>query len=245
MYPALFSFWKITIYSHGIMVALGLLFGGWLIYYLAKEEDLSTNHLLDLLLYAVVAGLIGARLNYVLAYHDYFNSFWEYLAVWRGGMVSYGGIIAGFGVACWYLVKERENIWKWLDIGIIGFFLGWLIGRCGCFLAGDVVGKPTEFVLGITQPAIDSLQRHPVALYEAFVVLICFSGTIFVYKTRAIKDGLLFFSGMILYFIARFGIEFLREYNNFFWGLSLSQITLIVLTMIMIGGLIYRYKYSR
>jgi len=245
MYPIIFSFWKVTIYSHGILVALGLIIGGWLIYSLAKEEDLSTRQLLDLLLYAVIAGLIGARLNYIIVYHAYFNNLWEYLAIWQGGMVSYGGILAGFGVASWYLVKKKENIWKWLDIGIVGFLMGWLIGRCGCFLAGDVIGKPTEFALGIVQPAIDSLPRHPVALYEALAVLIIFFGIIFIYKTRAIKDGLLFFSGMILYFIARFGIEFAREYGIIFWGLSLSQITLIILIIVAVIGLIYRYKYSK
>lgn len=242
MYPILFSFWKVTIYSHGVLVVLGLLLGGWLVYNLAKQERLPTNKFLDLLLYAVIAGIVGARLNYIISYHDYFENFWQYLAVWRGGMVSYGGVIFGFGVAAWYLTKYRQNIWKWLDIGMIGFLLGWMIGRVGCFLAGDVIGKPTEFVLGLTSPAIDALQRHPVPLYESFASLVIFAILLFLYKTRALKDGLIFFAGFSLYFISRFGIDFTREYEAALWNLSLSQIISIILLIFTLGGLIYRYK---
>lgn len=244
MHPILLTFWKVTIYSHGVLVALGLIAGGWLVYSLAKESKLATGRLLDVLLYAVIAGLIGARLNYIIVYHDYFANFWQYLAIWRGGMISYGGILAGFGVAAWYLYKKRENVWKWFDIGAIGFFLGWAIGRIGCLLAGDLVGKPTEFIFGIRSSAIDALSRHPIAIYESLAALVIFAILLFIYKTRALKDGLIFYGGFILYFLARFGIDFLREYrdDNFILGLSLSQIVLVVLAIAATGGLIYRYK---
>jgi phosphatidylglycerol:prolipoprotein diacylglycerol transferase len=245
MHPILFSFWKLTIYSHGVLVALGLLAGGWLIYYLAKQEDLPTKKILDLLLYAIVAGLIGARLNYIIIYHNYFTSPWEYLMIWQGGMVSYGGIIGGFGFAYWYLYKMHANIWKWLDIGIIGLMLGWTFGRLGCFLAGDIMGKTTTGSLGIVFPMIDSLPRQPVALYESLAALIIFAILFFLHRMRIFKDGLIFFAGLASYFLARFLIEFFREYETSFLGLSLSQIFLIILFITSLIGFIYRYKYAK
>jgi phosphatidylglycerol:prolipoprotein diacylglycerol transferase len=245
MHPILFSFWKLTIYSHGVFVALGLIVGGWLIYILAKQEDLSTHKLLDLLLYSVIAGLIGARLNYIIIYHNYFSNFWDYLAIWKGGMVSYGGLIAGFGFAIWYLKRIGENIWKWLDIGLIGLLAGWTFGRIGCFLAGDIFGKTTESFFGIIMPTFDSLPRHPVALYEAFASLIIFGILLIIHRTRIFKDGLIFFAGLILYFLTRFILEFMREYESTLAIFSVSQIILIVFLSLSLIGFIYRYKYAK
>jgi len=120
------------------------------------------------------------------------------------------------------------NFWEWLDISIVGFMLGWAIGRMGCLLAGDVIGKPTDFFLGISAQAIDTISRHPVAGYESFASIIIFSILIFIYNARVLKDGLLFFLGFILYFAARFGIDFTREYASVFLGLSVSQIAIII-----------------
>ena len=123
--------------------------------------------------------------------------------------------------------------------------LGWSIGRIGCFLAGDVIGKPTDFVLGIVSPAIDVVTRHPVAGYEVFVSIIIFAMLLFVYKTRVLKDGLIFFIGFALYFAARFGIEFIREYREIYFGFSASQILLIVLFVLSVGGFIYQFRNSK
>ena len=245
MYPILFSFLKITIYSHGVLVATGLILGGVIIFILARDEGLSTKRLLDLLLYSVVAGLIGARINYIISYHNLFSNPGEYFAIWRGGMVSYGGIIFGFGFAIWYLYKIKENVWRWLDIGVIGLMLGWTFGRIGCFLAGDILGKVTKSSFGLVMPAIDSLPRQPVPLYEAFATLIIFAVLLIIYKTRVLKDGLLFFAGFGLYFIARFIIEFTRIYEQVFAGLSFSQIALIILFIISFYGFISRARKPR
>ncbi|GAG59119.1 unnamed protein product, partial [marine sediment metagenome] len=200
MYPILFQIGPITIYSHGIMVALGILAGGFIIFRLAKIEGLKTAKLFDIILYSLIAALVGGRLLYVAVYPYQFSSFWDVLAVWQGGMVSYGGIVAGLTVAIYLLYKQKENVWRWLDIFVVALIFGWGIGRIGCLLAGDIIGKITNSGIGMRFPAIDENTRHPVALYESITSIVIFGVLYFLFQVRNLKDGILAHIGLILFF---------------------------------------------
>lgn len=238
MYPILWSFGKINIYSHGLLMALGAIIGGVILYYLARKKNLPTNFILDLIVLGMVGGLIGARLLYFWLYLNQFEHWYEIFFVWWGGLVSFGGLGAALLVAAIYLKNKRQSVWQWFDLGIIGILVGWAIGRIGCFLAGDVVGILTHSGLAVGG-------RWPIPLFEsAWCLLIgmaCF--ILLIQKKWLIQPGLIFNIGLGLYGLGRFIIDFLKEENTLFWQLKFSQVgdlLIVALAIIFIFIIIKR-----
>src|SRR3990167_8507296 len=165
MAPILFSIGKINFYTHGLLIALGAVVGGGISFSLAKKKRLKRKFLLDALIYSIFAGIVGARLTYIILYYGQFTNWQEVFFIQDGGLVSFGGIFFGFLTGYFLLKKRRENILAWFDLGIISLFYGWTIGRIGCFLAGDIPGIESSSVIALNR-------QIPVALLEAAWVFI-------------------------------------------------------------------------
>lgn len=234
MYPILFSIGPINIYTHGLMMAIGVLVGGGIIFCLAKKEQMPRNFLFDLLIYVFFAGIIGARILYVIFYSDQFTYWREMFYIWNGGLISYGGIVGGFLVAAWILKRKKQDILRWFDIGIIGVLIGWAFGRLGCFFSGDIPGVDSSSWLAVRG-------QIPVSLFEAVWVLIL---GIFLYLLSQKKQeflrrrsGLIFFLGMAGYFLGRFIIDFWRAEPIVLY-LKAGQIGALLLFLISAGFLV-------
>src|SRR3989344_3914018 len=131
MYPILFHLGSVNFYTHGLMIALGAVLGGAIIFYLAKKEDLSRKYLLDTLIYSLFVGIIVARIAYLIFYYYQFSSWKDMFLIWYGGLVSFGGFVGGFLAAALILKKRHENVLRWFDLGIVGVLAGWAIGKVG------------------------------------------------------------------------------------------------------------------
>jgi len=240
MHPIVFQVGNLVVYSHGLLAAVGILIGSFFIGWLAKRHGLKLREYWDMILYSILAGLVGARLGYVILYYHEFSRFREIFYIWQGGLVSYTGLIFGFGMAAWWLYLKKQKIAPWLDVGILGVLLGWGIARIGCFLAGDLIGKVTESRLGIIFPTIDFLPRFPVALFEAVGVFLLFGILIYLFQKKTTFPGLIFILGVAGYALIRFGVDFWRIYS---FGpqpaLNLSQIFSLIVLVISIIILIY------
>lgn len=226
MYPIFFSLGRVNFYTHGLMIALGCLIGGYLIFYLAKQERLPRKFLFDLLVFSLFAGIIGARIAYVILYYYQFQNWHEMLLVWYGGLVSYGGIILGFLVAGLILRKKRQNVLQWFDIGIIGLLLGWVFGRVGCLLSGDTPGLTSLAKIAIWG-------QIPVALFEAIWSFILAGVLFYFYRyqrefIRKFGNGFIFFSGIALYSLGRFIIDFWRQDSMLYFLKAGQAVSLVV-----------------
>ena len=150
MCPELFDLGPISIKTYGFFVALGFLAG---IYYISRQASryfISIETILDLCLYVLVSGLLGARALYVaLNWAFYRNNLVEILFIWSGGLVLYGGVITALLAGIFYVKKKNLEFYKMLDLFTPAFFLGLAIGRIGCLSAGCCYGKPTTSLLGI------------------------------------------------------------------------------------------------
>lgn len=243
MYPIIWHFGRLSIYTHGVMIALGAIAGGVILYLIARKQNYRTDFLFDIIVYSLFGGIIGAHILYVILYHNQFESFKEILFIWNGGLVSYGGIIGGFLVAWLFLYLKKENVLRWFDLGIIGLMIGWAFGRIGCLLNGDCVGI-------ISAAKIAIWGRIPTQLFEsiwvAVVALICYLG-LKIKNERQLPDGIIFLAGIGLYALGRFVIDFWREETLFIWFMKASQfgsLVLLILTIIAIIILIKKEKRS-
>lgn len=240
MYPILFHLGSVNFYTHGLMIALGAILGGGLIFYLAKKEGLSRGHLLDTLIYSLFVGIIAARITYLIFYYYQFSNWKDMFLIWYGGLVSFGGILGGFLAAALILRKRGENILKWFDLGIIGVLVGWAIGKVGCLLSLDTPG--------IASPAKVAIWGQiPVALFESIWALIL-AGVLlylFIFQKNWLskyRDGLLFFIGLAGYSLGRFIIDFWRVEDIIFLNLKASQIASAVLFLVA-AIVIYFYVF--
>lgn len=240
MYPIIWHLGKINIYTHGLMIAAGATIGGLLIYYLAKRENLNTRFLFDLLVYSLFAGIIGARIVYVIFYYYQFSNWKEMFFIWHGGLVSFGGLLFGF-LAAWLILKKRhEPVLKWFDIGIIGLLVAWVIGRVGCFLNGDIPGIQSNSKITIWG-------QVPVSLIEAgwsfMVAMLLFS--LLIWQKNFLdkfKDGFLFFIGLGSYFLGRAVIDIFRQDRVLFLSIKTGQLTSMIILLLIILVLIFHFQ---
>jgi len=246
MYPILWHWGKLTIYSHGLLSVIGFLVAAFLIWFLASKEKLLSEKRIDLfdfLIWLIIFGILGARLLYVILYYKQFSSFWEVFTLWNGGLVSFGGILAALAFGIWYLARKKQNVWVWLDVGILGFLAGWFFGRIGCFLAGDIPGKEIMTHFASKLSFLGQPPTHPVPLYEALLVLVLFIVIWLIYRKKILGDGWIFLIGFLGYFLGRFIIDFWRMENVVVLGLTWGQIgSLIFLVAIFIFGIL-KMKY--
>ncbi len=240
MYPIIFSIGRVNVYTHGLLMVLGVTLGGLAIYFLARKEKYDTSFLFDLLIYAFLGGLIGARMFYVIIYFHQFGTIKEALFIWYGGLVSFGGILGGLLTAYFILKTKRENIYQWFDIGAIGLMLGWAIGRIGCLLNGDSFG-----IINASKIAIWG--RIPTQLFESAWTLLVAVGLYFIFRRKKqynLPAGVIFFLGLAGYALGRFAIDFYRDETIFFLNLKAGQIGSIIL-IIFSAFMVYRIIVKR
>ncbi|MFH1715945.1 MAG: prolipoprotein diacylglyceryl transferase [Planctomycetota bacterium] len=155
MYPELFEipFIHLTVKSYGVMVVVGFLVAVRLMKHLSDTSACDSRHIMNVALYALVAGVAGARLLYVALNLEQFRDRpLDALAIWEGGLVFLGGVILAIVVIETYLIYNRLPLRRYNDMLAIGLMMGLAFGRIGCFLHGDCYGGPTELPWGVRFP---------------------------------------------------------------------------------------------
>ena len=151
MHPILFNAGPITIYSYGVLLASAYLLGLWLAVRRARAAGIDGNRIMDLLIWVIIAALVGAKaLLFVVDFNHFTSSWQEFTTLLRSGGVFYGGLIAAIVVCIWQLRKHRLPLWSSGDLFAPGIALGYMVGRLGCLMAGCCYGKPTDVAWAVT-----------------------------------------------------------------------------------------------
>jgi phosphatidylglycerol---prolipoprotein diacylglyceryl transferase len=159
MYPELFTipFTHLTVKSYGLMLVIGFMATVSLIRRLSRDITPDPQHVTNAALYSLIAGVIGARLFYVIHYFERFRgNLLSVFAVWQGGLELLGGVSLAISVIIFYLWYHKLPIRRYLDILAIGLMVALAFGRIGCFLNGCCFGKPTNLPWAVRFP-YDSL----------------------------------------------------------------------------------------
>src|SRR5215831_7123800 len=182
MHPELWQWGPIHLRSYGVMLAVAFLVGTWIATREARLLRLDEDKLVTVILIALVSGVLGARLLYVLEHVDEFRREWgSVFALWQGGLTLYGGVVAG---ALGGLLTARRlglPMWVAADALTPSVALGTMFGRVGCFLNGCCYGRPTHMPWGVVFPPdsyagveFGNAPLHPSQLYAAFAGLVLF-----------------------------------------------------------------------
>ncbi|OGC12054.1 prolipoprotein diacylglyceryl transferase [candidate division WOR-1 bacterium RIFOXYA12_FULL_52_29] len=230
MHPILIKLGSFSIYSYGFMVALGFLAGIGVSLRLAKQAGIKSETIIDLALYVIIAAIVGARFFYVVGQWNFYRgNLLEIIMIQRGGMVFLGGLIFALAAVVYFASAKQVPLRRLFDAITPGTALGYAIGRLGCFLNGCCFGLPTDRPWGLVFPSdclagsyFPDQHLHPTQLYSSALILLAFAFLLFLYYRKKFP-GQVFFTGLILYSLYRFSVEFLR-YSPIHWaGLTPSQ----------------------
>lgn len=212
----LFSIGPLTVHGYGLMIGIGVLCCIFMGMKRAKKNGLSEDAVIDIAIWGLVAGFLGAKLLYVIVEWKRFLA--DPLSVLGSeGFVVYGGIIAGVLAAIIYCKRKKLVFLEYFDLCSASIALAQGFGRIGCFLAGCCYGRETTSSLGIVFPegslAPAGVKVLPTQLFSSagdfgimFVLLWHYH-----HRKKVGDTGFLY---MLLYGIGRFGIEFLRNDNR-------------------------------
>jgi len=235
--PIAIEIGPLAIRWYGILISSALAIGTFLAYREAKRQDIDPEHILNLVLLAAPAAIIGARLYYVIfSWRDYVHNPVEIFIVWHGGLAIHGGLLGGILVGYFYIRKHKLNFWQIADIVAPSIILGQAIGRWGNFFNQEAHGGPVsyEFISkfpGFIQEGmyIGGQYYHPTFLYESSWNLLVFLFLIFLRKRHSLPYGIVFLSYLVLYSLGRFYIEGLRTDSLMFGPIRVAQLLSLIL----------------
>ena len=217
MNPDLFSIGPITVRWYGLMFALSFIVGYSIVERMFKRENQNEKWLDSLLMYIVIATIVGARLGHVFFYGwDYYSqNLLEIVMVNKGGLASHGGA-AGIFIALLIYSKKytKRNVFWIIDRVVVPTALAAMAIRLGNLFNSEIYGIETMQPWGfIFERSGETVPKHPTQLYEALSYLVTFGILMWMYwKTEArTKIGMLSGVFFILVFTARFFIEYIKE----------------------------------
>ena len=256
MHQYLFFVGDFPIRAYGLILSLSIILATGVAYFLAKQDGRWHNHIVDIGIYSGIAGVVGARLWDVFffdwAYYSHHLS--EIFYVWQGGMAIQGGIVFGVGAGIIYARRHKIDILALADIVAPAIILGQAIGRCANLLNGDAFGAPTGGNFGIIYPET-TLAYHtygaqplwPAEVWEGQIDFVIFA-LLLIFRAFPHAKGQAFSLYIMLYSLARFGLEFLRgDYANpVFLSFTSAQTTSLVAFILALIFFIYcQITYSR
>ncbi|MCR5261114.1 MAG: prolipoprotein diacylglyceryl transferase [Candidatus Gastranaerophilales bacterium] len=237
------------IMKYGITMGLAIAVSVCLLLFFRKKyySSFSEDVIVDLSCIVIFAGIVGARLWYVLLNADYFSSnLAETVMIHHGGISIQGAIIGGIIGGYFYTKKKNLNFLKLADLYALVLPIGQAIGRWGNFFNSEAFGRPCDlpwkmFVSPENRPFLykDFDYFHPAFLYESIVnVLIFVILFFFLRKVFKDKDGCIFFSYLLLYSAARYFIEFIRIDSVLdIFGIPVAVFVCVLFIIVSVAGL--------
>ena len=260
-----FSFGNITVYWYGIIFAVAFVVAIGLMFARAKMFGLNSDRVVDVIMVAVLAGIVGARLYYVIFEWDHYSQHpEEIIQIWRGGLGFYGGLILGC-VAAFFACRWRKvKILPAFDLAAAPLLIAQSIGRWGNFINVEAFGGNTTLPWGMTGPKIvEYLERnrekligqgmqidpnvpvHPTFFYESLWNFIGFFVLLFYSKKRKF-DGEMLLLYLAWYGAGRAVIEGLRTDSLMLGQVRISQLVAALTAVISVALIVFiRIKMKR
>ena len=256
--PVLGTIGPFTIRWYGLIFAIAFAVAVVYALWRAKDFGINSDRMLDVVLGAFIAGMVGARLYYVaFAWDIYKDNPISALYIWEGGIAIYGGVIGAFLGGSLLCKWRGVKLLPMFDLGASGLLLAQAIGRWGNFFNMEAFGTNTDLPWGMTSKTIvnyltlqmeslagqgvgiiPSAPVHPTFLYESIWNLLGFLVIAFILTPRRRFDGQIFLTYLMWYGAGRFVIEGLRT-DSLMWGSirvsqALAAICVIVAAFFMI-----------
>ena len=228
MRPILFYLpFGVPLYAYGLMLTVSVLAGRLLALRLAARGGIDAKLADRCAVWTLVGAIVGARLLFVVTNLDQFDHVFEIVAVWKGGVVAYGGFLGGLAAAIAFCRIHNISLLAWADCVAPSLCLGLALTRVGCFLGGCDFGRDWNGPWAVRFPAgspasvqqaglgllpsgaVESLPVHPTQLYESLAgVVLLF--LVFAVRRRQRVAGHALVAFALGYGVLRYLIEIVR-----------------------------------
>jgi phosphatidylglycerol---prolipoprotein diacylglyceryl transferase len=248
VHPVAFKIGNFSVYYYGLMMVVAYLVVFLVMRNTKKYEDFNIDTVLDISIFIVIGGVVGARIFYVLLnLGEYLGNPLGMFNMREGGLSWHGALLGGLVATILLSHLKKIPLGKVTDFAAVHSTIALAIGRIGCFLNGCCYGKPTSFFTGVDFSAAGlAYHRHPTQLYESFVMVISFFILLGWWNKRKFNGELtllLFF----LYGITRFLVEFFRDNtaDQYIGGVNLSLAQYLSIFMIIGCGIAVYFKRKK
>ena len=252
--PVAFKLGNLSVKWYGIIMAVAIILAVSMAIFEGRKRQIESDDFMDLLLWAVPLGYVGARIYYVIfEWHYYSQHLDEIIAIWNGGIAIYGGLLAGLAVLLVFCYKRMLPPFLMLDIITPGVMAAQILGRWGNFINQEAHGGPTtlaflqslhlpDFI--INQMKIGGVYYQPTFLYESLFNLI---GLLIIlllrHRKHLFKQGEIFMLYLAWYSVVRFFVEGMRTDSLYLLGsIRVSQMLSVILLIVVIVLFIYRRR---
>lgn len=233
-----FVLFGLKIHWYGVIIALGILVAYLFCVYMGKKYDVSSETLIDIVLFGLPSAIICARIYYVIfQWDDYSGNLLDIFKIWEGGIAVYGSIAGALISTYIYCRYKKIKVSKVFDVGSFGLLIGQIIGRWGNFINAEAYGAETTlpwrmhlYDLGIAV--------HPTFLYESIWNLGIFLFLIWFRKKQRFS-GEIFLAYITGYGLGRLWIEGLRTDSLYLGPVRISQ--MVALACVVIGIVLIAY----
>jgi len=243
MHPTLLQFGPFTLKAFGLMMALGFAGAWYAAVCLARGTHRNADYLSSLMVWMMLAGVVGARLAYVAEHWtlEFAGNLPAIIRIDQGGLMFYGGVAGSALALILFVRRRREQFLEVSDLLLAVLPLGHAFGRIGCFLNGCCHGRVSHSCLAVTFPerspawylqvfnheladtAPRSLPVLPTQLFESGANLLLFILLALLYRRTRNRSGLVTAAWFMAYAVIRFTIEPLRgdlRMNVGFWSIG-------------------------
>jgi phosphatidylglycerol---prolipoprotein diacylglyceryl transferase len=236
MRPILFQLGPVALRSYGVMMMIGFLVGLYRAVRVAKKRGVDTTYVVDLCLYALLAGIVGARLVFILLnWSEFRGDPKSFFSIWQGGLSYHGGVIFAVAAILAYCKAKRLRFREMADLLAPSLAIAYGFTRIGCFLNGCCYGIPTNLPWAVKFPDLP-YPVHPTQLYSSAASFLIFLALTRVEK-RKLPAGSVFTVYVALYCVYRFLVEILRKGATaevMAWGLTQAQIVSVVVFVVAV-----------
>ncbi len=250
----LFDFGSLKVYYYGVFISLAIAASILISYLVIKKfyKELDPESIIDLSMWIVPFGVVGARLYYVLLNLNYYalNPL-EIFMVQKGGLSIHGAILGGIVAGYFFVKKYKLPFLKYADIVAYGLPIAQAIGRWGNFFNSEAYGLPTNLPWAVYIPVekryleyVGYSYYHPTFLYESLINILIFLILIFFARKHFVgKPGCVFFLYLILYSLARIFVESIRiDSVLMIMHISVAIWASIFIMIVSAAGLFYCIK---
>jgi phosphatidylglycerol---prolipoprotein diacylglyceryl transferase len=249
--PTLIEIGPFSIRYYGLVYVVGFLIATFFLMKLAKSEkikNITEDNTIDLMIYIILGGILGARLAHILIeFNYYFANPLEIVMLWHGGMAFIGGLLGAVLAIYIFSKKYKIKFYEIADFMVIPFAFFLCLGRIANFINSEFFGRPTNVPWCVYfQNAVGC--RHPSQIYEAAKNFLIFGVLLVLYihkDKKRLKDGFIFWMFVTLYGLLRFVTNFFRE-DTLYFRLSIGQWMSLIMFVAGLFVLIRKYiNYNR
>jgi phosphatidylglycerol:prolipoprotein diacylglycerol transferase len=238
MYPTLFTIGKWSVPTYTVLLDLGLILGVLLTYLEGRRQLKDGALALDLALWAVIGGIVGGRIGYVLVNWSVFSEDWvRALRIWEGGLSFHSAFLGGLLVMVLFAGlkrgEKRVSFWTLADVAAPGLALAIAFGWAACLMGGCAYGALGE---GFGYAVLPDLYGVEASRFATQAVGIAFALVLFLglwlMRGRWPFSGAAFLMFNLLYFAGQFFLEFTRGDEAVYLGpWRLAQILNLALAL--------------